>query len=112
MAAGKSKIPADSKSQLSELPADKLRDELLSIAYRITNPPPNRSEDDDSELVGRWNELCPHPGGSDILFWPNAVGLCADHGRESDKDVVGPNNAKLIVRTKAGRDSSQTPSFQ
>jgi len=34
------------------------------------------SEEESNALVVKWTALCPHPGGSDIIFWPNELGLC------------------------------------
>jgi hypothetical protein len=60
-------------------PDDSVRARLLLIARSIAEPnhlPPPEKEYD--SLVDEWARLCPHPGGTDIIFWPNAVGLCLD----------------------------------
>jgi hypothetical protein len=36
----------------------------------------NLPEQEYDALVEEWDTLCPHPGGTDILFWPNELGLC------------------------------------
>ena len=48
-----------------------LRQRLLDVVTRI-------EQRATSKLVEEFTRLCPHPGGSDILFWPNHVGLCRD----------------------------------
>lgn len=69
----KSKI----KELKPELSGTELRLELLSLARQIVEPADSLTEDEHGELVDRWCDLCPHPGGSDIIFWPNELGLCA-----------------------------------
>lgn len=36
----------------------------------------NHSQSEYDAFVEEWDALCPHPGGTDILFWPNELGLC------------------------------------
>jgi hypothetical protein len=51
-----------------------LRAALLRVARELENH--DRPESEYDALVHEWDELCPHPGGTDILFWPNELGLC------------------------------------
>lgn len=50
--------------------------ELLEIATQFFDPGGRVSGS--QALANRWSELCPHPGETDLLFWPNLVGLCRD----------------------------------
>ena len=59
------------------MPDSTLRQTLLRIAKVIGTEQQSRmSEEEVIELVEQWAQLCPHPGGTDILFWPNELGLC------------------------------------
>ena len=55
----------------AEKPDTKQREELLELVRKI-------QKNATTKLVTEFSKLCPHPGGSDILFWPNHVGLCRD----------------------------------
>jgi phenylalanyl-tRNA synthetase beta chain len=55
-----------------------LREELLRIARTLTAQGNDLSEDVYDALVEKWAALCPHPGETDILFWPNELGLCRE----------------------------------
>lgn len=59
------------------LTGPELRAALLRIAQAISAPESPDEETADA-LVEEWARLCPHPGGTDILFWPNELGLCRD----------------------------------
>jgi hypothetical protein len=52
-----------------------VRDELLRLT-KILLTEFHRPEKEYDELVGAWDRLCPHPGGTNILFWPDQLGLC------------------------------------
>lgn len=58
---------------MSESDSD-LRNTLLRVARELEDH--DRPESEYEALVDEWTDLCPHPGGTDILFWPNEVGLC------------------------------------
>ena len=53
-----------------------LRQELLGLASAITNGDLHISDSEYDAMVERWAALCPHPAETDILFWPNELGLC------------------------------------
>jgi hypothetical protein len=72
----KSREPNQQFPDVETMTPAEIRAELLSLVNQITAGSEEQTEDEHSELVGRWNEICPHPGGSDILFWPNELGLC------------------------------------
>jgi len=62
---------------MTEQLESQLRAALLRIAREVNDATAAGSEEQDDELAAEWDRLCPHPAGTDILFWPNEVGLCA-----------------------------------
>ena len=59
-----------------KLSDDERRAALLRIALRLEDAQSPPGEEDQEALVEEWDKLCPHPGGTDVLFWPNELGLC------------------------------------
>ena len=65
-----------------------LRQTLLHIARQLLEPDLPESEFD--SLTWEWTRLCPHPGGTDILFSPSELGLCQWH--EVGSVVLAPED--------------------
>jgi len=59
-------------------PESELRDALLRIVRTLSDYANFPTEEESDALVKEWAALCPHPGGTDIIFWPNELGLCPD----------------------------------
>jgi len=66
-------------SEQSERPGADIRDELLQIVRSISDKDNRPDEATYDVLIQKWNALCPHPGGTDIIFWPNELGLCREN---------------------------------
>ncbi|RMC34440.1 bacteriocin immunity protein [Paracoccus alkanivorans] len=45
------------------------RAEFLALVERISDPHAGTDEED-GDFVSHFNEIVPHPSGSDLLFWP------------------------------------------
>jgi hypothetical protein len=52
-----------------------VRSELLRLTKILLNEF-HRPQEEYTKLVNEWDRLRPHPGGTDILFWPDQLGLC------------------------------------
>jgi hypothetical protein len=78
MAVRKRKPPVGEEATrpANEIAPAEVRAELLSLAKQIVDHSTRLTEEAHADLVDRWSELCPHPGQSDIIFWPNELGLC------------------------------------
>jgi len=61
------------------------RDELLVLVRRIIDPPDDMDESEHGELLGQFESSIPHPGGTDLLYYPQHWGLTGD---VSPEDVV------------------------
>lgn len=90
-----------------------LRDALLRVAHELENH--DRPESEYDALVEEWDALCPHPGGTDILFWPNELGLCkwdeVGSFKMSPEEMVDyalswqPRVVAMAVTQRSGGDS-------
>lgn len=63
----------------SEETRDDLRSAMVEVLRRLLGTEGSLpSEEEEAELLEEWVRLCPHPGGMNIIYWPNLVGLCSD----------------------------------
>lgn len=67
-----------------------LRERLLRLARRLCDPEARLSEEEGDDLCRQWDELCPHPCGTDVIFWPNELGLCRRDGTVLKTGRVAP----------------------
>lgn len=49
--------------------------EFLQFIGSITDPEDGLSEEELDSRIFKFKEVCEHPSGSDLIFWPEADGL-------------------------------------
>ena len=49
--------------------------EFLQFILSITDPEDGLSEQDLDSRIFKFKEICEHPSGSDLIFWPESDGL-------------------------------------